>query len=299
MGRTSGVVIGRFQVPRPHAGHVELLTRVHAKHDGRLLILVGYAPGFPCAHDPIPVALRVAMLQEQFPDAIVGALVDQPTDVQWSGHIDFLIRGYLGEKGRAVLYGGRDNALSHYCGVWPTKTLTLWVPDAESATQRRRATVPITDERFLSGLVHAQHLREGISYQTVDVVIEDAAAGTVLLGQKPQDGASWRLVGGFVSPQDDSLEMAAAREAAEEVGSLGFGPARYLGSHRIDDYRYRGRMDGILTALFVLPFLWGAPKAADDLAVCAWFSYAEALDVIAPMHRPLLDLFLLRRAARV
>ena len=47
-----GVVIGRFQVDELHAGHVELLNTVQAKHPN-MLVLLGSKPSPPDADYPL------------------------------------------------------------------------------------------------------------------------------------------------------------------------------------------------------------------------------------------------------
>jgi bifunctional NMN adenylyltransferase/nudix hydrolase len=114
-----------------------------------------------------------------------------------------------------------------------------------------------------------------------------------LLGRKPGE-ALWRFPGGFVDPQHDlSLEMAAKREAREECGDIELGPAKYLGSIRINDWRYRSSCDKITTALFELPYLWGGPRAGDDLKDVAWFALnADLKQHVNPIHHPLLEMLI-------
>src|ERR1041385_6524306 len=94
-------------------------------------------------------------------------------------------------------------------------------------------------------------------FPTVDVVIE--RGGKLLLGRKPNQ-EKFRFVGGFADPAlDHSYEDAAIREAKEET-SLVVKSVRYLGSTRIDDPRYRGTADSIITHLFFAEEWSGVPK---------------------------------------
>lgn len=120
-------------------------------------------------------------------------------------------------------------------------------------------------------------------FATVDVVIRKD--GKLLLGRKPHQ-EKFRFVGGFADPAlDNSYEDSAKREAKEETG-LVVTAVRYLGSTRIDDPRYRGTPDCIITHLFLAEEWSGEPEAADDIAELKWFD-ANALsenDFVAEHH---------------
>ncbi|HTL81960.1 MAG TPA: NUDIX domain-containing protein [Bacteroidia bacterium] len=105
-------------------------------------------------------------------------------------------------------------------------------------------------------------------FATVDVVIRKN--GKILLGRKPTQ-QKFRFPGGFADPAlDNSYEDSAKREAKEET-SLDVHEVKYLGSSRIDDPRYRGTEDCIITHLFLTENFSGNEKAADDIAEIKWF----------------------------
>ncbi len=105
-------------------------------------------------------------------------------------------------------------------------------------------------------------------FATVDVVIE--RNGKLLLGRKAHQ-EKFRFIGGFADPAlDNSYEDAAKREAMEET-SLEVKSVHYLGSTKIDDARYRGTEDCIITHLFFAEEWNGEPKASDDIAELKWF----------------------------
>lgn len=126
-------------------------------------------------------------------------------------------------------------------------------------------------------------------FATVDVVIE--RYGKLLLGRKAHQ-QKFRFVGGFADPAfDNSYEEAAIREAREETGLL-VAEVKYLGSTRIDDPRYRGTPDCIITHLFLATAWEGEPVASDDIAELKWFP----IDQISPStfvdeHHVLWELF--------
>jgi bifunctional NMN adenylyltransferase/nudix hydrolase len=105
-------------------------------------------------------------------------------------------------------------------------------------------------------------------FATVDVVIRKGEK--LLLGRKAHQ-SKFRFVGGFADPDfDNSYEDAAKREAKEETG-IEVHAVKYLGSTRIDDPRYRGTPDCIITHLFEAIKWSGEPVASDDIAELKWF----------------------------
>jgi bifunctional NMN adenylyltransferase/nudix hydrolase len=104
-------------------------------------------------------------------------------------------------------------------------------------------------------------------FATVDVVIRKGEK--LLLGRKAHQ-SKFRFVGGFADPAfDNSYEDAAKREAKEETG-IEVQTVKYLGSKRIDDPRYRGTPDCIITHLFEAVEWSGQPVASDDIAELKW-----------------------------
>lgn len=126
-------------------------------------------------------------------------------------------------------------------------------------------------------------------FATVDVVIEHG--GKILLGRKAHQ-EKFRFVGGFADPAlDNSYEDAAKREAKEET-SLLVSKVKYLGSTRIDDPRYRGTEDCIITHLFSAEEWEGTPVASDDIAELKWFSREMiAAETFVDEHHVLWELF--------
>jgi len=126
-------------------------------------------------------------------------------------------------------------------------------------------------------------------FPTVDVVIEHG--GKLLLGRKAHQ-EKFRFVGGFADPAlDNSYEESAMREAKEET-SLTVTKVKYLGSTRIDDPRYRGTPDCIITDLFSAEEWEGTPVASDDIAELKWFPRAEiSAETFVDEHHVLWELF--------
>jgi len=64
----------------------------------------------------------------------------------------------------------------------------------------------------------------------------------------------WRFLGGFADASDENYEAAANRELTEECGSVETGKMQYIGSAKIDDWRYRNEADKIITLFLIQRF---------------------------------------------
>jgi bifunctional NMN adenylyltransferase/nudix hydrolase len=280
----TGVVIGRFQVAQPHEGHIALISAAAARCT-RLIVLLGVSQAPLNAHDPLPFFCRADAIRAIFPQATVFPLDDQLHDLAWSATVDNLLAS--AGAGACVLYVGRDSSVRKYSGHWPVEVLPVDSP--VSGTDIRQATDLGFSFEFRTGMVYAAQQRFPTSYQTVDIAVMDGPL--VLLGRKAKD-IYRRFPGGFVDPSDKSLEFAANRELKEECGSdmeVAL-PFAYLGSVRIQDWRYQGSVDAILTAFYRTTRTWGVARAGDDLVAVEWLPLSAARDSIHPNHFPLLSL---------
>jgi len=284
-----GVVVVRVQVPELHDGHRYLLDAVTNIHE-RVLVVIGTSEARLTTTDPLSYEIRRQMILKAYPDVQVDQLGDKPSDLQWSDALDGVIERWQQWYGepyqQPVLYGGRDSFLSHYHG----KNRIFELPPAEPMSGTDiRASVGVTDSTdFRRGIIYASKHRYPTSYQCVDAAIWNPF-GQILLGQKKTDNGKWRFIGGFVNTTDPDLEYAVRREVREETG-VESGDPEYIGSARIDSYRYRSGDDKLMSALFAVPFGFGPPKAADDLDEVGWFDWKDVKNVIADEHMPLYSL---------
>jgi 8-oxo-dGTP pyrophosphatase MutT (NUDIX family) len=80
---------------------------------------------------------------------------------------------------------------------------------------------------------------------------------------------AWRegipLVGGFVDPNDSSLEAAARREVMKEA-HIEIATVEYVGSYRVDDWRFLREVDKIMTTVFVADYKSGHIQPDDRRA---------------------------------
>lgn len=289
--RPIGVIVGRFQVPKLHAGHHFLIESVMREHED-ILIVLGTPKSLATERNPLSFEVRAAMLRQEYPFIEIAELADRPSDTEWSDALDDLVLNHPKGPG-AVLYGSRDSFLSRYSGLLNTQYLNPSVAENGTALRVGVSKKPLRSEAFRRGVIWAQTNRRGIPYPTVDTAVMNAQRSEVLLGGKSTDGNRLRFIGGFVDPADASLEAAAKREVIEETSSIEVDDFRYIGSTKVDDWRYRGSKDGIMTTFFRATYLFGAPRPADDLVRLQWVPLERLMETLVEEHKPLGEMLLL------
>lgn len=290
-----GVIVGRFQVPTLTEGHRSLIDYVVKNHK-YTIIFIGTSPVLLSKKNPLNYISREQMIREAYPTTITAPLADCRTNQQWSDNLDKKIRELI-PMGNVVLYGSRDSFIDSYKGTF--KTEFFEIVESISGTELRDAvaseTKPTSD--FRAGIIYANHNRYPISYTTVDIAITrqkliggelQEGVYEVLLGRKPAE-VLFRFIGGFSDPEDENFEAAARREAHEEAGGLELGDFKYLGSFKVNDWRYAREGDQIKTILFHATYVFGRAEAGDDIAEVEWFDLADFKEEsIVGEHRPLL-----------
>lgn len=282
-----GVVIGRFQVPEFHSGHKLLLDTVSKNH-GEMAVLLGVSAITGSLEDPLDYPVRQQMIKDMYPFAVVAPIGDMPSDKAWSDVLDGWIAAIYPGK-TALLYGSRDSFIKHYTGKYKTEEIDPL--ECPSGTEvRAKVNSRDADTSFRRGMIYAIRNQYPKVIPTVDIAVARHIGGRreLLMGTKHR-GDGFVFPGGFVDSHDESCEAAAVRELYEETGitlSSGVESLRYAGTFVIDDWRYHGRRDNIMTTLFVAEFSWGRSIAGDDLATIDWIG-ADLTNVqrVAQHHR--------------
>jgi bifunctional NMN adenylyltransferase/nudix hydrolase len=291
--RELGVIIARFQTDELTPAHQYLLEQV-ATRVNRVLVLIGCAPVIGLKKNPLEYRLREQMVYDWWhqkfgatKEIAIQALPDMPTDAVWSANVDRLI-DIINLGGAATIFCGPDGAGPAYKeagGRHPIEVLDSMGGHASKVRENLNATYT---RDFRAGVIYAVERRFLNPYPVVDVIIRDG--DNVLLGQKSLvDAGKWRLIGGFVDISDASLEAAVRREVLEET-KLEVSEPMYVGSARVDDWRFRSGPEGILTSVFYCQRLFGSPTPNDDIDELRWFHKDEVDAVIIPNHAHLYEL---------
>lgn len=279
---STGVIVGRFQVPALHEGHRGIIEEVQ-KHHAKVLIVLGVAPIKATKNNPLDFKARQKMLESAFPDVDVVYVKDNPDDRAWAKDLDTIIEQACPPMKPITLYGSRDSFIDSYKkagGKYNTKEL---IPKfIVSGTQERDlASLKVKEtEDFRRGVAWACGNQYPVSYPTVDIAIvrkEDGVITHLLMGNKKIDGEKIRFIGGFVDPRPVPeeyqngrvFEFNARRECREETGAE-VDNFKYLGTFLINDWRYRSEEDKIVTTLFIGELMFGPVKAGDDIDSLEW-----------------------------
>jgi bifunctional NMN adenylyltransferase/nudix hydrolase len=300
-----GVIVGRFQVHDLHDGHLELISTVRGLHN-RVILFVGVAPTLATKRNPLDFITRMRMIKSKFPDVTVLQIPDMADDRQWSIELDKRIRE-VAQFGSVTLYGGRDSFVPAYSGQFTPVTLPLEHISSGEDVRAEISNKVIESSDFRAGVIYSTQNQWAKGVPTVDIAIvrahtiavadssyfsipsiEGRGKYEVLLGRKPGE-TRWRFPGGHFDPaQDNSNEEAAMREAHEEVPGIEISKPEYIGSHKIDDWRWKKEQDRVITSLFLSNYLWGSARAGDDLNEVEWFVLNETNECIVNVaHQPL------------
>lgn len=293
MTKRVGVVIGRFQVPEITTGQSALIR--HAQdHSDELVILLGSSPEMYTKRNPLPHWLRASLISNFYPRATILPLRDRENNELWSADVDRLLDAVcLGAE--ITLYGGRDSFLPHYVGRFPKQEHKT--PYEETGTLVRAALKSADDTtyEFARGIIHAIENQFTRVMPVIDVAIMKPldTRQHVLMGRKKSEEqpTGYRFVGGFVDPGDTTLEYAVIREVREETDCEISSP-RYVGSYRINDWRYRNTPETVLTTLFKADYLWGHIQPKDDINELKWIPLDELLENTLPIHQVLVKALL-------
>ncbi len=282
----TGIIIGRFQVFELNEIHLQLIEQVQAKHN-RVIVFLGSNPA-PSDINPLDWILRWKMFEETFGDKVeVHEMPDLPDDRIWSQELDRRILE-LKPEGKVSLYGTEEEFVSRYSGRHETHILEA--SDASLESEVLEIDEVLSHRDFRAGVIFGMLRRFPTVYPTVDIAVFSADYKKLLLARKPNE-TRYRFPGGFTDPSDDSFEESAMRELSEECGEFESANWTYLGSQRIEDWRYHNAIDGIITHLYACTFEGGEAIANDDIAELHWHDVSQlSEDIFVPVHQPLLPL---------
>ncbi len=272
------VIIARFQTPYLHEGHKQLIDTV-SKDYAKLIILLGVSPVMGSRKNPYDYHTREKMIKREYPDVVVLPVSDHPSDRVWSDNLDNLLKSVF-PNGQFYLFGSRDSFIPYYTGHFETVELPAHGDYNATELRKQYADKVFDSNDFRAGILYAYYNQYTKVYPTVDVAMFRNNKTELLLGKKANSN-TWRFIGGFADPEDESYEAAAQRELFEECGELQVSNMIYETSHRVNDWRYRNEADKIITLLFSCDHLAGEPAANDDIIDVAWFKIENLAQMIA------------------
>jgi bifunctional NMN adenylyltransferase/nudix hydrolase len=284
-----GVIVARFQTPFLHEGHQEIIEAVRKAHS-RTIVILGVSPLKCTQNNPLDFVTRKSMVEEQYKDVEVLYLDDVGDNIIWSRNLDNLLRTTLGPTHKAVLYGSRDSFIDAYCGKFPTIAFAPSKIISATEIRRRVGIKSKSTQDFREGIVHAVQNQFPSFQLTVDIAVINFDTKELLLARKSNRNTLC-FPGGFTDPTvDKSIEEAAIRELREETRLIVDNPT-YIGSSMIDDWRYRGEVNKIMTALFVVKYNGGTAVANDDIVHVIWKKFGElTLQEVSKSHHPLIHM---------
>lgn len=256
-----GVIIGRFQTLKLLKKQINFIQKIIDNHD-EVIIFLNTTPVKISKQNPLDFTMRKEIISEIFPKIKILVLADNPNQDAWSREIDEKIKE-LYPKQETVLYVGNNL----YNGSFETVDIGEIADLSENELSKKEVDKLKVNSDFRAGVAFAVNSQYPKVFSTVDVAI--VRGNEVLLGRKLHQ-TLFRFIGGFVDPTDDNFEQAAQREAQEETG-VKVTNLQYVGTARIDDWRYRHEVDKIITTLFTADYIIGNAIAQDDIAEIKWF----------------------------
>jgi len=262
-----GIIIGRFQCSYIHEGYRSLFTYVMQRHS-RVIVFIGNSPLKGPDHDPLDFISRRMMIQSAYKTVEIYPINDVGDVDRWSKLLDSQIASIVSSTQDIILYGSRDKF--QYTGRYPVEHIEATEGISSTEIRKQLGLYPQNEQAWREGVIWLSQNRFPVCYATVDMAVIDLNRNLVLLGRKPGE-TFWRFPGGFSDVGSPSYEMDALREVKEETSLEGL-DVEYIGSHLIDDWRYRNQKDKIKTLFFAITSWNGEAIAGDDLQEVQWFT---------------------------
>lgn len=268
------VIIGRFQVPKLHEGHLALFKEAG---EDRTIVVVCMGQANMSQRYPLPYLYIAGMMNKD-----TYLLYNSHDDKAWSIKLDEIIEKAKHDDECPTLIVGRDSFKNSYSGKY--KIIEIKEIPNISGTLIRDAIKIEPSVDFANGIIYAKKHRFPVAYHTVDIAC--MKRDLVLIGKK---NGKWWFPGGFVDPSDNSAEEAAKRELTEEV-DVEADDFKYICSTKIDDWRYRNEPDKIITSFFKCTYIYGSIKPVEEFSETAWVNTKIPVPIgLAKEHHILWD----------
>lgn len=151
-GEAVGVIVGRFQLDKLHAGHKCLIETVRSRHQCYAVAIGITADGITTSKDPLSYHMRASMILEDFKDCVAFPIQDINDDTVWSKNLDEAMRQAF-PQGTIRLYGGRDSFIPAYNGGFPTTEITAVDGTSGTEARNRVGASPASNAEFRKGVI--------------------------------------------------------------------------------------------------------------------------------------------------
>ena len=283
-----GIIIGRFQTYKPHLGHMQFIEYVCKQHP-KVIIFLGVAQLQYSKTEPLNFNTRKAMLLKEFPNVEIYPLLDCEDDYEWSNVLDNTINSTFSRWVGVKLYGGEDSFIKHYHGRMPTEVFRTKI--FQSATNIRNATNTdeILTEDGRKGCIFTTQQQYTRTDFCIDVLVHNKTTDEFLLGKKSSNNGLYRFIGGYFDPEKDKdPKDTVRRELYEEAGPIEISDITIKDSAVINDWRYKGKKEKLVSNFYIANYVYGTPQPGDDLDGLVWVPKAKFFNEpqnLIPEHR--------------
>jgi len=160
-----GVVVARFQVDEIHAGQKQFLDFV-CEHHKKVILFLGVSRAEGTRDNALDFATRKIMIQNDYPNIVCFAQLDQKSDIVWSKNLDESIDLAYGGK-KTLLYGSRDSFIPHYFGRHQTVELAPTIPVSGTEIREGIAREILNEKTFRTGIIYQAYSQRPKVYPTV------------------------------------------------------------------------------------------------------------------------------------
>lgn len=277
-----GVIVGRFQIDRPHSGHSQIINEVLSKHC-KVIMFLGVSPDTGNPNDPMDFHTRKLMIEEfikdnhkeKFNDIIILPIKDMWNNLDWSMQLDELVDNSYPFKRGVLLYGGRDSFIKHYEGKFKTQEIKPDLMTAGISATSRRQQLPrqiLANEDYRKGIISRSMNEWPRTDMCADLAVVNEDRTEVLMGRKFHEKEVWRFIGGhFDTKLDTDTEMTARREGSEELGGVEIITHGFIGNYVVPSWRRRGSPNVIMTNFYEGTIQFGNPRPSDDIYEIMWW----------------------------
>lgn len=271
-----GVLVARFQTNDLHDGHKYVIDQVVKNHK-KVIIFLGVPKFVGTKKNPLDFDTRKKMIQQYYPDIVVSSIPDTNDNHIWAKELDKRIREIY-PHGDVLLYGSRDSFIPYYhqgLGKFITKELDPLGTFTATDVRRLISEEVKNSIDFRSGVIyHAYNLYPRV-IPTLTLIPFNSDKTKILISKKYNEN-SWKLISGFILPSDDTIELSGKRILLNKAGTnIESENYQYFASMKVEDWRFRGEDDKVMTTIMTCDYLWGQINPSDDISEIKWISIKE------------------------